>query len=186
MQWLVNEDTHVCISGRPTMDAACVTIGCPVPHFSHQKSACECPVCSCYVPSMHTSADPALRRAPQQNSQICQKLQTFTYIFPTFLYVTPVTRSFIVMLILPGRFTFRDKICQKIDLTRFKIIKCLWEGCNTYAILEFAKLRHDHGIAKCSLSQHSQKKQVEKKRHVSCKRIRNQGEELGVKPSGTV
>ncbi len=148
---------------------------CPVPHFSHQKSACECPVCSRYVPSMHTSADPALRRAPQQNSQICQKLQTFTYIFPTFLYVTPVTRSFIVMLILPGRFTFTDKMSQKIDLTRFKIIKCLWEGCNTYAILEFAKLRHDHGTAKCSLSQHSQKKQVEKKRHTLA------AKELGIK-----
>ncbi len=100
MQWLVNEDTLIGISGRLTMDAACETIGCPIPHFSLQKGACKCPLCSRYGPSMHTSADPKLRQAPQQTSQICRKLQTVTYIFPTFIYVTPqVTREFIVMLI---------------------------------------------------------------------------------------
>ncbi len=60
------------------------------------------------------------------------------------------------------------------------MIKCPWEGCNTNAIIELAKLRHDHWAVKCSLGQHGQNKQV------NCKIIKNECEELGEKPSETI
>ncbi len=44
------------------------TVGCPIPCFSVQKGARECPLCGCYAPLIRTSAEPELGRAPQQTS----------------------------------------------------------------------------------------------------------------------
>ena len=78
---------------------------------------------------------------------------------------------------LLGKFSFTGKMSQKRDLTqteKSKIIKYSWEGRNTNAILEIAKLKHDQGTAKCSLGQRGHTKTGGKeKTHVNCKRVKN-------------
>ncbi len=50
------------------MAAACVKSMRPIPHFSVQKGARVRPLCDRYAPSIRTSAETALGRAPQQTS----------------------------------------------------------------------------------------------------------------------
>ncbi len=43
-------------------------VECPIPHFSFQKGAHECPLCGRYLPSMRISAEPSSLRAMQPTS----------------------------------------------------------------------------------------------------------------------
>ncbi len=64
---------YCCAAGRLLPTTA---VGCPIPHFSIQKGAHERPLFGRYAPSIRTSAEPTVGRAPRQTS-IRQSMQHF-------------------------------------------------------------------------------------------------------------